>query len=896
MKDLTESRWQAIDALLDRLFDASPETREPLLRQVEAEDAEAARTARRLLAAIETVDLVAGGALATGLLQGIQELASETAVGERIGPWRLIGELGHGGMGRVYLGERADGQFEQRVALKLLPAGPHSDELPRRFQQERQILARLDHPHIARLLDGGTTAEGQPWFAMELVDGCRIDVYCDRHRMTVDERLRLFGTVAEAVHAAHRSLVLHRDLKPANILVTPAGEVKLLDFGIAKPLDASDRTADATRTLHRMLTPSYATPEQIRGESLTTASDVYQLGLLLYELLTGRRAHRLEETTPQAIERAVCEAPPTRPSLMVLEPATPGEVGADAESLAAARGTTPPRLSRRLRGDLDTILLTALRKEPERRYASAEQMAADVRRHLNGLPIAAHKDMLAYHAVKFARRHTSGVVTAIAVLAIVAGLVTFYTARLQDERDRARAEAATSEQVAEFLAGVFRLSDPRESGGEEVSVRAALDRGAEQIESALSDQPTVQAELMDVLGRTYLELGNFAAAQDLLERALDLRRRHLGPDHPDVAETLRHVGLLWYQRGDYERAEASYLRAEAILERTIGPQALELGAVLNNLGLAYRRTGEYARGVEAFERALAIREHHLGTDAVDVGKVALNLGSLFHVMGGRDERARDLYERALVIYERELGPDHPMVASAIGNLAMVRQRLGEYDGVEPMLRRMLAIHRKSYGPSDEKVGTALNALGDFLVVSARHDEAIETYEEATQVYREALGSEHPYVAYPLFGLGDLFLSLGRPEEALPYLRQATTIRETALGPEHPLLAGCLESLGRAQGELGETVAAERNLRRAVAIRRQAHDPDEPRLAASLLSLGRFLSQRSRCAEAVALLTEAATLRQQDAKTGDPDLAEIRELLRVCSDVTASTYTASLEPR
>lgn len=896
MTDDRDPRWREIDALLDRLFDTAPERREAILREVEARDPELARDARRLVTMAEEIDLPPGGALATGLLRGIEAgRQTGSTLGEQIGPWRLVGELGHGGMGRVYVGERTDGQFEQRVALKLLPAGRHSDELLHRFEQERQILARLDHPYIARLLDGGTTTEGQPWFAMELVDGCRIDIYCDRQRLTVDERLRLFVTVAEAVHAAHRSLVLHRDLKPANILVTPAGEVKLLDFGIAKPLDASNRTADATRTLHRMLTPSYATPEQIRGESLTTASDVYQLGLLLYELLTGRRAHRLEDTTLQAIERVVCETPPTRPSLMVLERTAPESDGEGATALAAARDTTPARLARRLRGDLDTILLNALRKEPERRYLSAEQLAADVRHHLDGMPIAARKDTPAYHAVKFVRRHAAGVATAVAVLAIVAALVTFYTARLQDERDRARAEAAKAEQVAEFLGGVFRLSDPRESMGEEVSVRAALDRGAEQVESALSDQPAVQAELMDVLGRTYLELGDFEAAHELLERALDLRRRHLGPDDPDVAETLRHIGLLWHQQGAYERAEPLYQEAVRILERSLGPEALELGAVLNNLGLVYRRTGEYGKGIRAFERALAIREHHLGPGAVDVGKVVNNLGILLFEMG-KDERARTHYERALAIYERQLGPDHPMVASATGNLGMVRQRLGDYEGLEPMFRRTLAIHRKAYGPSHTKFGTALNNFGGFLVASGRHDEAIEVLEEAARVYREALGPEHPYVAYPLLDLGDLYLSVGRPTEALPYLRRATTIRETALGPEHPLLAGCLETLGRAQAELGEAVDAERNLRRAVAIRRQPGDPDEPRLATSLLSLGRFLSRRGRCAEAVPLLNEAATLRQQDTKTGEPDLAEIRELLRVCSDVTASTHTASLEHR
>lgn len=424
MNSARDARWQALDALLDRLFDASPQAREVILQEVDIEDAELARSARRLLAAAERDDLEPGGALVS-LLPGTTDAPMSTSVlGKRVGPWRLIRELGHGGMGRVYLAERAEGGFEQQAALKLLSTGSHSNDLLRRFEQERRILARLDHPHIARLLDGGVTAEGRPWFAMELVDGVRIDHYCDQRNLSVEGRLRLFSTVTDAVHAAHQRRVIHRDLKPSNILVTPTGEVKLLDFGIARLLDAERQSADATRTLQRMLTPSYATPEQIRGESLTTASDVYQLGLLLYELLTGRRAHQLEETTPQAIERAVCETPPTRPSLVVHEHTAPGADGEGTEALAATRSTTPAHLDRRLRGDLDAIVMMAIRKEPRRRYPAAADLVGDIERHIGGRPVRARPESWRYRSGRFLSRHRLGVAaTASAGLAVAAALL-----------------------------------------------------------------------------------------------------------------------------------------------------------------------------------------------------------------------------------------------------------------------------------------------------------------------------------------------------------------------------------------------------------------------------------------------------------------------------------------
>lgn len=887
--------WQQIDAVLDRLYAADREEREAMLEEMEATDSDLAREARRLLASADSDLVDPAGALATGVLAGIVAGGPEPPAShpERIGPWSIVRELGRGGMGVVYLAERTEEDFEQRVALKLLPAGPQSEHLLRRFEQERRILAGLDHPGIARLIDGGVTDDGAPWFAMEYVEGEKIDDYCNRLRLSIDQRLKLFTEVAEAVQAAHRSLVVHRDLKPGNILVTEEGVVKLLDFGIAKPLEESGMAADATQTLQRVLTPEYSTPEQIRGGAITTGSDVYQLGLLLHELLTGRRAHQLTDTTPQGVERAVCEDPPTRPSVAAARPAesATSEVE-DLETLAAVRGTTPKRLERRLRGDLDNIVLTALRKEPERRYASVEQMADDVRRHLQALPVRARSDTMAYRASRFVRRHAVGVAATAAALILVSTLVAFYTVRLQQERDRAQAEAAKAEQVAEFLAEIFRSSDPRQSAGDEPTVRAALDRGAERIGTDLAEQPVVQAELMNVLGRIYLEMGDFERAQELMVRGLELRRGHA--DTVEVAESLRSLAMLRYEQADYERSEELYLEVIQRLETTLGPDAPELAPPLNNLGLLYGRTAAYDQAIAAYERARRIFEADPASDPVDLGKVANNLGNIHFAMG-ENSSARAEYEHALAIHESALEADNPLLAGTLANIGLVRLRLEEYEGVEEIFRRELAIVRKSYGSVNTNVAHAFTHLASLFSATDRFQEAVDSYHQAGEIYRQALGEDHPYVAFPLYKLGGLYLSENRPVEAADYFRKAVNLREATLGPEHPRLANALEGLGRALTDVEEFSEAEAVLRRTVAIRRLSQHDDPISLGDSLHYLGGALVAQQRCAEALPLLQEAKGIFEADEEAAGEMLAEVTGLLATCTPAPRSRARLSTDP-
>ncbi|MGH9380768.1 MAG: tetratricopeptide repeat protein [Thermoanaerobaculia bacterium] len=819
MTDDRNARWQEIDALLDRLFDAAPERRDAILREVEAENPALAHDARRLVAVAEEIDLPPGGALATSMLRGIEPSppAPDAVLGKPIGPWRLVGELGQGGMGRVYLAERADGEFEQRVALKLLPAGPRADELLRRFEQERRILARLDHPHIARLLDGGTTEEGRPWFAMELVDGARIDDYCDGRRLNVDERLRLFVTVADAVQAAHRSLVIHRDLKPANILVTLAGEVKLLDFGIAKPIDADGQTTDATRTLYRVLTPSYATPEQIRGEPLTTASDVYQLGLLLYELLTGRRAQRLKAATPQAIEGAVCETPPTRPSQAVLRPPTPVGDEAGAEALATARDTSPRRLARRLRGDLDIILLTALRKEPERRYTSAERMAADVRRHLAELPITARPDSLTYWAHKFVRRHALGVAAASAVALLLAGLIGFYTIRLATERDRARFEAAKSAKVSELLSELLAGADPYGDPKEEPTVRAVLDAAAARLPDELAGQHELRAEMLTVLGRTYERLGLHDRARPLLEEALAAGRLAFGAEHPHIAQSLNDLGVLARMQGDIDAAVSDLDASLAMRRQLLGPAHKDIAVTLVELGRAYSDRGQYDRAEPLFREALAMRRRLLGDEhretATSLSDLAFALRDKGDVAG-----AEALFRQVVALNRKVLGDNHPNTATSLNNLALMVGGRGDHAGAEALLREALAIDVRTLGPAHPALATRFNNLSNAVREQGRIDEAEDFIQRALAIAESALGAEHPLTATCHVSHARVLLAQGRPAQAESVLRQVLQIRRRVLpdgdwtiGTTKSLLGVSLTALGRYEEAEPLLVQAHRSL-------------------------------------------------------------------------------------
>jgi serine/threonine protein kinase/Tfp pilus assembly protein PilF len=761
--------------------------------------------------------LPSGGALRGRLWEQLSaevDLRSALPPGSRLGSYAVVKEIGRGGMGAVYLAERADGQFQQTVALKVLKPGMETEEVLRRFAQERQILASLQHASIARLYDGGVTDDGRPYLVMEHVLGLPIDAFCDQRQLPVEERLELFVKVGEAVQQAHRGLVVHRDLKPTNILVTASSEVKLLDFGIAKLIDpgAGLETVSATRTTARVMTPEYASPEQVRGEAVTTASDIYQLGLLLYELLTGLRARRLRDRSLAELERAVSNTLPTSPSAALRAGVAVDDAGNGAWSPVTAgrlRRTSPERLRKRLRGDLDMIVLKALRQEPERRYATVERMVEDVRRHLAGLPIRARPDTLAYRTGKFVRRHGRGVAAAGVAALVIVALVSFYTFRLAAERDRARREADKAARVSELLTSLFTGADPygdREKG--EPTLRGLLDAGVERTRQELAGQPETQAELFTVLGRVYERLGLHDKARPLLEDALAIGRRSAGAGR--LAQSLNDLGVLRRNQGDWRGAAALLDEALAMRRRLFGNEHQDVAVTLVELARVYDDQGSSERAETLHREALAIRRKVLGGEHRETATSLNDLGVLLWERGDL-EGAEPLLRQSHAINKKALGPEHANVASNLGNLALLLEDKGEHAAAEALFREALALDRRTLGEKHPSTVIVLNNLAHPLREQGKYAEATASLEEALRITRSTLGHEHPRVATFLANLARVHLARRRPSAAEPLLRQALRMRRRGL-PESDWRVGVTKSLlGAALTGLSRYPEAERLL-------------------------------------------------------------------------------------
>jgi serine/threonine-protein kinase len=878
MPELNPERWREVSAYLDQLLEIEPAERgswlereiaDPELRaEVAALGAKADRTAGVL-------DGAAGAHLGTLLREeGLVGEPAASLVGTRVGPYQIAREIGRGGMGVVFLAERADGQFEQRVALKLIKRGLDTDEILGRFQRERQILAQLEHPSIARLLDGGVSEDGQPYFAMEYVEGEPITTYCDRRRLAIRDRLRLFVRVCDAVQYAHRNLVVHRDLKPSNILVTEEGEPKLVDFGIAKLVTEEATATLVTHAGVRPLTPAYAAPEQLRGEPVTTATDVYGLGVVLYELLSGRRPHGEAGTSVPELQQAVLETDPAPPSARVSgtpTPSPPAKGKPSTDEIAAARQSTAASLARHLAGDLDAIVLTALRKEPERRYSSASVLRQDLGRHLDHQPILARPDGALYRAGKFMRRHRFGVAaTALVISTLAIGL--FGT--LSQARAKA-IEARKAEEVKDFVLALFEASDPSRAQGEEITARELLDRGAERIESELGEQPEVQAEITGVVGMLYRELGLYDQADGLLTRSLDQNRSLYGRESLEAAAALdRLAGVLHWGRGDYEGAEAAHREVLALRERLLGSDDPLVAESLTSLAAVVSDEGDYEEAIALHRRALAIDRAAYGDDSEQTATDLANLAVVLWHQGLYDE-AEPLHREALDIRRRLLGESHPDTASSLHGLAsLLSTQGGDYDEAEELFQRAIELRKKIFGPDNPEVTYSLENYAILLERRGDLAAAKPLELESLEIRRKTLGPDHPDLAVSLNNFGVLCYRLSDFEEAERYFREALAIWEKELGREHPSVASCLNNIGMIRLELGDPAAAEPLVRESMAIRRRTLGDEHVSVAQSHRNLGLVLLDLGRITQAEAMLTEGLELGRRIYPEGNPRIAEL----------------------
>ena len=813
----------------ERLYDAAAELAPALRRAyLERETARPDGTYDRELVdeieALLSADLQAERYFeaASQRLAGTAEALTERAgsvEGERIGPWQVGAQIGRGGMGAVYLAERADGAFEQTAALKLVRPGLAPD-LAERFRAERQILARLGHPGVAQLLGGGVTADGRPWLAMEYVEGDPITTYCDRHQLDVGARLRLFVEMCDVVAYAHRNLVVHRDLKPSNVLVAERarrGQIKLLDFGVAKLL-TPDLAPDGPSTGSgvRPYTPGYAAPEQILGLAVTTSADVYALGVLLYELLVGRRPYAHTSGTPALVERAVLEAAPARPSA--------GLAADDAAAIAADRRTTPAALRRRLRGDLDQIVLRALERQPENRYGSAEAFARDVQRYLDGLPVEARPPSRAYRLRQFVRRNRVGVgagLAAACALAAFVGLVVWQGRVAAQERDRA-------EQVALFMTDLLSQFDPSRTEGGTVDAVAVLDGAIASVEAHDAQSPAVRARILDGIGQIYQGYAEFDKAERLLRRALDLRTAAHGPEHPDVAESLDHLAALCAVQGDHAMADSLYRRAIAIYEKAGLGASGEIASSLRGLGLLRRAQGVPAEGISLVRRALELQRDALGPDALAALETEGDLASLLYSTGGYAE-AETLLLDLLRRYRATLGA-HPGTAQTLSDYAAVLSAQDRFEEAAAAHREALAIRREVFGSDHPRVAHSLSYLGWTLQSQGLVAEAEPLHREALAIRRAAFGPEHTAVANSLLLLGESLTLQGDLDSGLRYEGAAVRTFRTVLGDDHPSTVSAEARYASHLAAAGQTQTARSILARALPTLRETYGPDHEKTA------------------------------------------------------------------
>jgi serine/threonine-protein kinase len=778
-------RWRRVCAVLEGALELGPEERAEWLRDRCSREPEIRDEVESLLRADRRagrfLEQPLGRASKASAAAGATAGAADPRPPERLGPYRLLEPLGHGGTSSVYLAVRGDDEYRQRVAVKILRPGVGSDA-GRRLRVERQILAHLDHPNIARFLYGDTTGDGLPFFAMELVEGVRVDRYCREHQLSIEQRLELFLEICSAVEYAHRNLVVHRDLKPGNILVTRDGRPKLLDFGIAKLLDPELAGPESATTVHwlRVLTPAYASPEQVRGEPISTATDVYSLGVLLYELLTGvlpiplAGASGAGSAPPSTaeIERAVLEQEPRRPSAAVVD---------------AGR----PELRRHLAGDLDQIVLKALRKEPGHRYSSVERLAEDIHRHLRGEPVRARKGTLAYRTGRFLRRHRWQTAAAAAFLATVLGFtaaVAHQASRIRAqaeaiaaERDEARAESEKRRRVLEFLEQVFTRVGELEAQGQRIDAAGMLSLGVEMA-GERGDEPEVQADLLSALGRNLERVRRWDEAETTHRTALGIRTRIFGDDSLAAGRSLYDLSSVSYQLGRYPEAERRARRAVELIRRHLGQEDPEVAEALTNLATVVYTRQRSDEAEALFRQALEIRRRRLGDDHPLV-VASLNHLGLTLASGGRHREAEAHLREALAI-QRRGDPSDWDLAYNLNNLAFALQEQGELDAAEPLLAEALAIWRRTLAEDDPQIGIALQGLGRLRLAQGAAAEAEAVLREHSKLVASSAPPGHWDRAQAAALLGAALCEQGRSAEAEPLLAESLRVLTAERGADH----------------------------------------------------------------------------------------------------------------
>ncbi|MFK8053021.1 MAG: tetratricopeptide repeat protein [Woeseiaceae bacterium] len=774
---------------------------------------------------------------------------------------RLIGE---GGMGEVYLAERADEQYQQRVALKLLSGRMPTDELVARFVSERQMLASLEHPNIARLLDGGETSTGTPYLVMEYIDGVAIDTYCQQHALTMRQRMRLFIDVCHAVEHAHRNLIVHRDVKPSNVLVTKDGAAKLLDFGIAKALQASEDLS-LTRSSARILSPMHASPEQVRGETVTVATDVYSLGVLLYQLLTGFHPYGDSGTTAAEIEQAICETDPVKPSV---------------------RSGDNGQLKLQLGGDLDNIVLKAMSKEPVRRYGSVRELIDDLQRFLSNRPVLARPSTVSYRLGKFLKRNRATASIAATALAVITVGGVFSFQRITQERDSAQESQRSAEAISEFLQNVFVSADPGNAKGEDITAVELLEYGKQQIRDDLSDDPATQLVMHRVLGDTYYSLGQRADSSEQLNAALAIAATLPDADMSEVATVKLLLGFIAQDQSDFELAEALIAESRSLREDFYDVPHLAIAESIFAEAHLLDQLGEHDEALQSYQQSLDII---LALEPSQQSMAGENMTKMAGVLRkeNKHEEAKVLLDEALVLLTQRHGELHPDITDTKRHLAGYYRDTRQYEKSKALYEVVIAERQKMLGPDAIEVGHAFNGYSQLLgamddlpaavdaseefmrILDVNHDgpnasygaaynnhailqDSADQYEAALISFQKSieqqdaigLAPDHFHRSFPLYGMANTYRKQGQYEQAEALYRQALPMREAAFDTTHLFVNQVRNGLGLTLIELGELDEAEQLVLEALGHLREHNGADHPETLTAEENIARIAALRA----------------------------------------------------
>ncbi|MEZ4416399.1 MAG: serine/threonine-protein kinase [Gemmatimonadota bacterium] len=853
------ARWARVSELLNDALARDGSERAAFLDEACGSDEELRAEVEELLATHEASPAF----LEMPFLRiGAPEAAPPDA-GTRVGPYRLIRPLGRGGMGEVHLAVHEGADFQRHVALKVIRRGLDTEDVMARFRSERRILATLRHPNIATLVDGGTTDDGRPFFAMEYIEGLPLDVFCDERRLSVGQRLALFRRVCEAVHHAHQNLVVHRDLKPSNILVTEDGTPKLLDFGIARLLAASD--PGHTRVQGPLLTPEYASPEHIAGEAVTTASDVYSLGVVLYELLTGRRPLDASTLLADVEVRPPDGRVPTKPSeavntRLVRRRPDGSQESLTPEDVSARRADTPTRLRRRLSGDLDTIVLRALSTEPSRRYHSAQALADDLERYQEGLPILARPDTLTYRLATFTRRHRLAVASGTALLLMLVGATALSLAqsrRIASEAERVRAERDKALEVRSFLIEMFGTTGAGRAAGDSLTAGALLDRTMAGLDGEYAAEPAILAEMQEVLAEGYRRMGRLERADSLARASLALREELLGSEHPDVAAALGTLGLILRDRGLSDKAEPLLRRAVALRRGTGADRLDDLARSLNDLGLVLVEQARYDEAAAAYTESLAVRRAAHPGPHRGIAVTTSNLAALRYTQGRYDE-AVSLGQQALAALRGTVGPDHQRSLVAQQNLAVMRDVAGDRAGAAAEYRDVLARRQRVLGADHPDLVASHQALATTLLAANQAAEAEQHARRALSIVQRSLpqGGSRSEEAEALSWVARTVAAQDRLEEALDLQTQAMRILRAFYPDGHPSVAQQANALAQQLRTMRRYDAAVNYHQEAVAVAERTQGEDHPQTLVYAFGLGQTLLERGDASAAVPHLGRA----------------------------------------